>query len=239
MQCGSYNPLSVLSHAPEKEAQVETQIWPQTWPPWKTTLLTCCCRAVCVCGILCTYMTECSAVMFVDVSEGTCSVTSSGNEFHAWQASHVVFYPCQFNTDAVSHPVSVWNIARARDFSHPREAASWMSCCGGTQIICSPSVTTSSLSMLVSLNDWMSTFERKLKLTWKLAQLPTCTAQTSRNSSPLMQSFNEELVVTDGKQVICVSPQQDIHSLAVSLRNVARPPNILCTNWMWYCVVFC
>jgi len=30
----------------------------------------------------------------------------------------------------------------------------------------------------------MSTFERKLKLTWKLAQLPTCRAQTSRNSSP-------------------------------------------------------
>ena len=41
-----------------------------------------------------------------------------------------------------------------------------------------------------------------------------------------MQSFNEELVVTDGKQVICVSPRQDIHSLAVSLRNVACPPNI-------------
>jgi len=52
----------------------------------------------------------------------------------------------------------------------------------------------------------MSTFERKLKLTWKLAQLPTCRAQTSRNSSPLMQSFNEDLVVTDGKQVNCVSP---------------------------------
>jgi len=75
----------------------------------------------------------------------------------------------------------------------------------------------------------MSPFERKPKLTGKLSQLPTCGAQTSRNSSPLKQSFSEELVVTDGK-VICVSPQQDMHSLSVSLRNVTRPPNIPCTT---------
>ena len=45
-------------------------------------------------------------------------------------------------------------------------ASEYMSCCGGTQGTCSPSVTTSSL--LSSSNDWMSAFERKLKSSFLL-----------------------------------------------------------------------
>jgi len=108
VQCGSYH-----QSCPTWEGSTgcETWVWPQTWPPWKTAHLTCCSRAVCN-----PLHMQCSMLMFLDVSECTCSVTSSGNEF---QASHVVFYPCPTNTDAVSHPVSAWNIARACDFSDP------------------------------------------------------------------------------------------------------------------------
>ena len=65
---------------------------------------------------------------------------------------------------------------RACDSSDSRQAVSCMSCCGR--------YTNNLLSIhdnhfiIVFMNDWMSTFERKLS--WKL---PTCRAQTSRNSS--------------------------------------------------------
>ena len=57
--------------------------------------------------------------------------------------------------------------------------------------------------------------------TEKLAQLPTCGPQQAGTLQlplkAIIQSFdedNKELVVTDGEQVLCVPPQQDIYSLA-------------------------
>jgi len=216
----------------------ETQVWPQTWPPWKTTLLTCCSRAVCVGGILCTYMSAARFSFWMSVSVHAV--------YQALAMSSIAGIPCsilsmsnKFNTDALSHPVSAWNIARACDFSDPREAASWNILLwwytNNLLFICDNLF----INMLSHwMTGWVLLRGIKLKLTWKLAQLPTCRAQTSRNSSPLVQSFNEELVVTDGKQVTCVYITMTGHTL-ICWRNVACPPNISCTIWMWYCVRFC
>ena len=65
--------------------------------------------------------------------------------------------------------------------------------------------------------------------------LPSCRAQTSRNSSPLIQWGTSCHRWKAG--YLCITTTG--HTLTVSLRIVARPPNISCTNWMRYCVGFC
>ena len=117
------------------------------------------------------------------------SVTSSGNEFHGKIRCSFLSMFNKFNTDAVSRPVSAWNIARACHFSDPREAASWMSCRGGTQIICSPCVTTSSL--ICCLIEWLDEYF------WEEAEvnrhnfLHAELKQVGTFLHSCMQSFNE------------------------------------------------
>ena len=87
--------VHTIHYPPEKEAQVVRQVFnpkhDQTTPEDNTLDML---FQICVCWWNPLHIHECSTLMFLDVSECTCSVTSSGNEF---QASHVVFYPCPTN----------------------------------------------------------------------------------------------------------------------------------------------
>ena len=60
-----------------------TTVWPQTWPPWKTALLTCCSRAASVGGILCTedlFTNSFFLALFTSVRVLVWSYTSRANK---------------------------------------------------------------------------------------------------------------------------------------------------------------
>ena len=110
--------------------------WPQTWPAWKTTLLTCYFRAVYGSGILCSGQRassqscshQCMQVLiytwvqplsglhalFWDLSVSNASVSTSSK---FWTDMQCWFFPSLTKPDTVSHPGSAWNIRRVCDIS--------------------------------------------------------------------------------------------------------------------------
>jgi len=105
VQCGSYKPLSVLSHAPEKEAQVVRHGFDPNMTTLEDNTLDMLFQSS-VCWWNPLHIHECSTLVFLDVSECTCSVTSSAMSSMAVIPCSFLSMSNKFNADAVSHPVS-------------------------------------------------------------------------------------------------------------------------------------
>ena len=107
--------------------------WP--WPAWKTTLLTCCSRAVYSSGypllgsksfflvlftsvqvLIYTWVQPLNGLhaLFWDLSVSNASVSTSSK---FWTDMQFWFFPSLTKPDTVSHPVSAWNIRRVCDIS--------------------------------------------------------------------------------------------------------------------------
>ena len=66
-----------------------------------------------------------------------------------------------------------------------------------------------------------------------VSRLTSASSQKYSSNHSMRQHINE-VVSTNGEQIICVPPQQDIQ-LAASLGS-EKSCNVSSTNWMYYCI---